>query len=335
MLRINRRTVLGSLLSCLLPILSMTSIAHAQTEVQSTSTYPNQAIRVVVPGPPGGATDIITRLVSAELSKEIGQNVWVDNKPGASATIGNNIVAKADPDGYTLLLTFTAIVQAPWLYKNLPYDGLKDLVPITQIARSSDLFLVNSKLGVNSFEEFIALAQKNPGKYSYGSYGNGTSSHIHGEQLKRIKNIDMTHIPYRGANPALQALLAGDLSAAFIDITTMTAYLDSDKFKVLAVTGSDRLKPLPNVRTFTEIGLEGYTSNGWLGIFAPANTPPEVLNFLSEKLQKVMQQAAVVQRIADFSLRQVSNTPEEFKKILLEDYENYGQIIKAANLRVD
>lgn len=329
MKKINRRAALASLLSLalILPLKLQPSVAQA--------SYPNQAIRVVVPGPPGGATDIITRLISAELSKEVGQNVWVDNKPGASATIGNNIVAKADPDGYTLLLTFTAIVQAPWLYKNLPYDGLKDLVPITQIARSADLLLVNSELGVNSFEEFVELAQKNPGKYSYGTYGNGTSSHIHGEQLKRIKKIDITHIPYRGANPALQALLAGDLSAAFIDITTMTAFLESDKFKVLGVTGTDRLKPLPNVRTFTEMGLEGYTSNGWLGIFAPADTPAEVLSFLSEKLQKVMQLPTVEQRIADFGLRQVSNTPAEFKQILLEDYENYGKIIKAADLRID
>ncbi len=329
MKRITLKTVLKGLLGLALATSLPLHTAAAQTN------YPNQSIRMVVPGPPGGATDIITRLISAELSKEFGQNVWVDNKPGASATIGNNIVAKADPDGYTLLLTFTAIVQAPWLYKNLPYDGLKDLVPITQIARSSDLFLVNSNLNVNTFEEFVELAKKNPGKYSYGSYGNGTSSHIHGEQLKRIKNLDITHIPYRGANPALQALLAGDLSAAFIDITTMTAHLGSDKFKVLGVTGTDRLKPLPDVRTFTEMGLEGYTSNGWLGIFAPANTPPEILNTLSEKLLKIMSLPAVEQRIADFSLRQVANTPTEFKKILLEDYENYGNIIKAANLRID
>lgn len=326
---LSRRTLLGGLLGLALTLSLPTTSVHAQTQ------YPSQSIRMVIPGPPGGATDIITRLVSAELSKELGQNVWVDNKPGASSTIGNNIVAKAAPDGYTLLLTFTAIVQAPWLYKDLPYDALKDLTPITQIARSSDLFLVNSKLGVNTFEEFVELAQKNPGKYSYGTYGNGTSSHIHGEQLKRIKNIDMTHIPYRGASPALQALLAGDLSAAFIDITTMTAFLDSDKFKVLGVTGTDRLKPLPDVRTFTEMGLEGYTSNGWLGIFAPSNTPPEIVNLLSEKLQKVLKIPAVEQRIEDFSLRQVGNSPEEFKKILLEDYENYGKIIQAANLRID
>lgn len=329
MKRITLKTVLKGLLGLALATSLPLHTAAAQTN------YPNQSIRMVVPGPPGGATDIITRLISAELSKEFDQNVWVDNKPGASATIGNNIVAKADPDGYTLLLTFTAIVQAPWLHKNLPYDGLKDLVPITQIARSSDLFLVNSNLHVNTFEEFVELAKKNPGKYSYGSYGNGTLSHIHGEQLKRIKNLDITHIPYRGANPALQALLAGNLSAAFIDITTMTAHLGSDKFKVLGVTGTDRLKPLPDVRTFTEMGLEGYTSNGWLGIFAPANTPPEILNTLSEKLLKIMSLPAVEQRIADFSLRQVANTPTEFKKILLEDYENYGNIIKAANLRID
>ncbi|NLY63397.1 MAG: tripartite tricarboxylate transporter substrate binding protein [Alcaligenaceae bacterium] len=330
MQKMTRRTMLGSLLG-----MAFAALMPVQTAMASLKGYPDKSIRMVIPGPPGGATDIITRLVSAELSKELGQTVWVDNKPGASATIGNNIVAKSEPDGYTLLLTFTAIVQAPWLYKNIPYDGLKDLIPITQLARSSDLFMVHKDLNVNTLEEFIELAHKNPDKYAYGSYGNGTSSHIHGEQFKRAKNIEMTHIPYRGASPALQALLAGDLSAAFIDITTMTAFLDSDKFKVLAVTGSDRLKTLPNVRTFTEMGIEGFTSNGWLGVFAPANTSPEMVKFLSEKLDKVLKLPAVQQRFQEFGLRQVSNTPEEFQTILLKDYENYGNIIKAANLRID
>ncbi|MFV9473179.1 Bug family tripartite tricarboxylate transporter substrate binding protein [Advenella sp. RU8] len=330
MQKITRRTMLGTLTGMALAIMLPT-----QTLMAAQTNYPNKSIRMVIPGPPGGATDIITRLISAELSKELGQTVWVDNKPGASATIGNNIVAKSAPDGYTLLLTFTAIVQAPWLYKNIPYDGLKDLVPITQLARSADLFLVHKDLNVNTLEEFIELAHKNPNKYAYGSYGNGTSSHIHGEQFKRVKNLEMMHIPYRGANPALQALLAGDLNAAFIDITTMTAHLDSDKFKVLAVTGSDRLSTLPNVRTFTEMGIEGFTSNGWLGIFAPANTNPEMVSFISKKLDKVMALPAVQQRFKDFGLRQVGNTPEEFKNILLNDYENYGNIIKAANLRID
>lgn len=330
MQKMTRRTMLGSLLG-----MAFAALMPVQTAMASLKSYPDKSIRMVIPGPPGGATDIITRLVSAELSKELGQTVWVDNKPGASATIGNNIVAKSEPDGYTLLLTFTAIVQAPWLYKNIPYDGLKDLIPITQLARSSDLFMVHKDLNVNTLEEFIELAHKNPDKYAYGSYGNGTSSHIHGEQFKRAKNIEMVHIPYRGASPALQALLAGDLSAAFIDITTMTAFLDSDKFKVLAVTGSDRLKTLPNVRTFTEMGIEGFTSNGWLGVFAPADTSPEMVRFLSEKLNKVLKLSAVQQRFKEFGLRQVSNTPEEFKTILLKDYENYGNIIKAANLRID
>lgn len=332
MSKISRRGVLSSLVGLVLAASMPLHTAQAQG---SSADYPNKSIRMVIPGPPGGATDIITRLVSAELSKELGQNVWVDNKPGASATIGNNIVAKSDPDGYTLLLTFTAIVQAPWLYKNLPYDGLKDLVPISQIARSSDLFLVNSNLKVNTLEEFIELAHKNPGQYSYGSYGNGTSSHIHGEQFKRIKNIDMTHIPYRGAAPAAQALLAGDLNAAFIDITTMNAFLGSDKFKVLGVTGTDRLKPLPDVRTFSEMGLEGYHSNGWLGIFAPTGTPPEIVQKISEKIHKIMKMPEIEKRIVDFGLRPVGNTPEEFQKIILEDYENYGAIIKAANLKLD
>ena len=330
MQKMTRRSLLGTLVG-----MAFAAALPMQTAIATQSTYPKKSIRMVIPGPPGGATDIITRLVSAELSKELGQTVWVDNKPGASATIGNNIVAKSAPDGYTLLLTFTAIVQAPWLYKNIPYDGLKDLIPITQLARSADLFLVRKDLNVNTLEEFIELAHKNPDKYAYGSYGNGTSSHIHGEQFKRVKNIKMTHIPYRGASPALQALLAGDLNAAFIDITTMTAYLDSDKFKVLAVTGSDRLNTLPNVRTFTEMGIEGFTSNGWLGIFAPANTHPEMVSFISKKLDKVLELPAVQQRFKDFGLRQVSNTPQEFKTILLKDYENYGDIIRAANLSID
>lgn len=330
MKKISRRGLLATAMGLCLGAVSLQApVAMAQDQ------YPTQPIRVVIPYPPGGGTDTIGRLISVELSKELGQNVWVDNKPGASGTIGNNMVAKADPDGHTILLGITALVQAPWLYKDLPYDVSKDLAPISQISRSSDVFVVKSDLPVNNMAEFIEYVQKNPGKYSYGSYGNGTSSHIHGEQFKLVNNIDLMHVPYRGSGPEVAAMLGGELTAAFIDITAISPHLKSEKLKVLGVTGADRLTSLPDTQTFKEMGMEGFNSNGWFGFFAPAKTPEPIVNLLSEKIQKVMQMPHINGRLKDMGLRPVGNSASEFAQIIERDLANYGKTIKATNIKID
>ena len=330
MKKISRRGLMATVLG-----VCISAIGLQAAPALAKDTYPNQQIRIVIPYPPGGGTDTIGRMVSAELSKELDTLVWADNKPGASGTIGNNSVAKADPDGYTVLLGITALVQAPWLYKNLSYDVATDLKPVSQVARSSDVFVVKSDLPVNTMAEFIELVKKNPGKYSYGSYGNGTSSHIHGEQFKLINNIDLMHVPYRGSGPEVTAMLAGDLTSAFIDITAISPHLKSDKFKILGVTGADRLTSLPDTKTFKEMGMDGFESNGWFGFFVPAKTPDAIVNVLSEKIQKVMQLPQINGRLTDMGLRPVGNSAEEFTQIVKRDLANYGKTIEATKITID
>lgn len=301
----------------------------------ATNNYPDKSVRIVVPFPAGGGADTIARMITGELSKELDTTVWVENKPGASGIIGNQTVAQARPDGYSVLLGITAIVQAPWLYENLPYDVETQLVPISQIARSSDVFVVKSDLPVNTMEEFIDYIKKNPNKHSYGSYGNGTSSHIHGEQFKLINDLDLIHIPYRGSGPEMVAMLSGELTSAFIDITAISPYLESDKFKILGVTGAHRLTSLPDTRTFKEIGLTGFESNGWYGFFVPAGTPDSIVQLLSEKTQKIMNMPAIHDRLVDMGLKPVGNTSEEYAEIIKRDLANYGKIVKETKLRLD
>ncbi len=330
MKKVSRKGLMATVLGICFAALSLqASVVKAQDQ------YPSQAIRIVIPYPAGGGTDTIGRLVGAELSKELNTMVWADNKPGASGTIGNNIVAKADPDGYTVLLGITALVQAPWLYKNLPYDVSTDLKPVSQLARSSDVFVVKSDLPVNTMAEFIALVKNNPGKYSYGSYGNGTSSHIHGEQFKLINQIDLMHVPYRGSGPEVAAMLGGELTSAFIDITAISPHLKSDKFKILGVTGAERLTSLPDTKTFKELGMEGFESNGWFGLFVPAKTPEAVVKVLSENIQKVMQLPQINGRLTDMGLRPVGNNASEFAQIIQRDLANYGKTIEATKIKID
>ncbi len=331
MKKFTRRTALSMMCASVLGLSGLL----AEPAQAASGNYPNQSIRVVVPYPPGGGTDTIARMITGELAKELGATVWVENKPGASGTIGNQLVAKAVPDGYTVLLGITALVQAPWLYKGLPYDVEKELAPVSQVALSSDVFVVKHDLPVNTMEEFIAHVKQNPGKYSYGSYGNGTSSHLHGEQFKLVNGLDLMHVPYRGSGPEVTAMLGGELTAAFIDITAISPHLKSDKFKILGVTGAKRLTSLPDTRTFKEMGLNGFNSNGWFGFFVPRGTPEPVVALLSEKIQKVMRMPKIHDRLVDMGLRPVGNTPEEYEAIVKADLESYGKIVRETGLRLD
>jgi tripartite-type tricarboxylate transporter receptor subunit TctC len=213
-------------------------------------SYPSKPIRLVVPYPAGGGTDTVGRMIGQRLAEAWGQPVVVDNKPGASGMLGNDTVAKAAPDGYTVLLAITALIQSPSLYKRMPYDVNKDFTPVSLIAKSSDLFVVPNRVPASTLREFVALAKA--GKLSYGSYGNGTSSHLHGELLRQQTGVELTHIPYKGAAPLLNDLLGGQVDSAFVDVTSAYPYLTSGKFKILGITGTQRYKAIPNVPTFAE-----------------------------------------------------------------------------------
>lgn len=284
-MKVSRRTVIqlaiGTAVAAMGSAVSLIGTGSAQAQdSQGAADYPSKTIRMVVPYPPGGGADLIGRTIAAGLHQAWNQPVIVENKPGASGTIGNDSVAKADPDGYTILLGITAMIQAPALYPRLPYE-VKDLAPISQIAMSSDLFVVPAKSPAKTLNEFVELVRKNPGQFQVGNYGNDTSSHIHGELLRLKTGIDLVSVAYRGAAPLVNDMLGQQLTSAFIDATSANAHLGSDKIRILAITGLKRHPALPDVPTFAESGIDGYEANGWFGTFVPAGTPKPIIDKLS------------------------------------------------------
>lgn len=312
---------------------AVTSAAVAQG-AGDAGKYPEKVIRMVVPYPAGGGTDIIGRTVANHLSQAWGVPVIVENKPGASGTIGNDVVAKAAPDGYTLLLAITAMIQAPALYAKLPYE-VSDLAPVSQLAMSSDLFVVPSNSPAKSLKEFIELAKAKPGSMQVGNYGNGTSSHIHGELLKMKTGIDLVSVPYRGAAPLMNDALGGQLSSAFVDVSSANAHLKSDRIRILAITGMRRHPALPDVPTFAELGIDGYEANGWFGTFVPKGTPAGIVEKLAGEIQRIIATPEVAARLSDMGLRPVGSTPRELADAIAVDMPRWGRVIKDAGIKLD
>jgi tripartite-type tricarboxylate transporter receptor subunit TctC len=249
---------------------------------QAQTAYPSQPIKFIVPYPAGGTTDVLARMVAQKMQESWQQTVVVENKPGAGGTIGNNLVAKAPADGYTVLFGIVALVQQMTLMK-LPYDPLKDFAPISRVAVTPAVFAASASLPVNNLAELIKLVKANPGKYSFGTYGPGTSAHLQGELLNLQTGMDLLHIPYQGAAPLVTAMLGGQLSTAFMDAGSSRQHFP--KFKLLGVTGSERLSWLPNVPTLKEQGLNSFEPLGWFGMFLPVATPKPVVDKFSLEIQ--------------------------------------------------
>ncbi|UIF90077.1 tripartite tricarboxylate transporter substrate binding protein [Cupriavidus sp. UYPR2.512] len=295
--------------------------------------YPGKPIRMIVPYPAGGGTDTVGRLIGQRLAESLGQPVVVENKPGASGMLGNDTVAKAPADGYTILLAITALIQSPALYKRTPYDVARDFTPVSLIAKSSDLFVVPNRVPASNMREFLALAKA--GKLSYGSYGNGTSSHLHGELLKQQAGIEIAHIPYKGAAPLMSDLLGGQVDSAFVDVTSANPYLGSNKFKILGITGTQRYKALPNVPTFSELGLAGFEPNGWFALFLPANAPKDVTAKLAAETARIVRLPEVTQKLAGMGLQPVGSAPQELAAVVAGDTPKWAKIVRDANIQLD
>ena len=297
--------------------------------------FPARPVKIIVPYPPGGATDILGRMIAAQLQAAWGQTVVVENKPGASGVLGNDFVAKSAPDGYTVLLAITAIIQNVTLFPKLPYDPYKDLLPVSQLSTSTSLLAVPASLPARTLAEFIALVKSQPGKHGYGSYGNGTSAHIQGELLKAQAGLDMAHVPYKGAAPMTNDLLGGQLSAAFIDAGTARAHVQSGGFRVLAVTGTERLKMAPDAPVFSELGYKNFDPKGWFGFFVPAGTPAAVVKKLSDDIGRAVKSTEVTTRINDLGQVPVGSTPEVFAEVIRKDGPIYAKLIKDLNIKLD
>jgi len=323
---ITRRTFAGALSALGL-------CAASAAFAQGAEAYPRQVIRIVVPYPAGGATDTLGRLMATKLQESWGQTVIVENKPGASGTIGNDLVAKSPPDGYTVLLAITAIVQVPALMPNLGYDVMKDLQPLAQVASSNSMLVVPKSASVSTLKEFVELARANPRKYNFGSYGVGTSSHIQGALLNMQAKLDLVHVPYKGSAPLLQDLRGGQLFSAFIDMATARPHLEA--MKPLAVTGPRRNPLLPDVPTFAELGYQSFEPLGWFALFMPSGVPAPIAKKFADEANRILHQPDVKERIEALGLTPGGMPTAEFAKVVRDDAAVYARIIREANIRLE
>ena len=298
--------------------------------------FPNKPIRLVCPFPPGGAVDIASRAIAQELSKNLGQPVTVDNKPGAGGNIGGAEVARATPDGYTIFMT-TSGIQAinPALYAKMPFDPNKDLTPITALVSLNNVLVLHPSVKANSVAEVIALAKAQPGAINYASSGSGTSIHMSGEMFKSLTNVNMTHIPYKGSAPALNDLLGGQVMMMFDNIPSAIPHIKSGKLKALATTGAKRDPLLPDLPTLAETGVTGYESGVWFGLAVPANTPRDVVMKLNAEANKGTKSPEFVKRMTDLGYIIMGTSPETMAEMNKAEVQRWGPIVKASGAKAD
>jgi tripartite-type tricarboxylate transporter receptor subunit TctC len=305
------------------------------TQTMGQTAYPSQPIRLIVSFAAGGPTDIFARLVASKLEKELGQPIIVENKPGGGSNIGSEFVAKAKPDGYTLLVGTVANATNMGIYKNLGYDTARDFAPITQIMSSPSVLVVNNNLPVRSLSELIAYAKARPGKLSYASSGAGGMQHHAGELLKLRTGIDVIHIPYKGAAPALTDVIGGTVDFGFKTASGVMPAILSGKVRPLAVAGSARLAQLPDVPTMAEAGMPDLEADSWNGLFAPAGTPPAIINRLANATIAILKTPEIKERFAAISATPIGSTPEEFSKYVKAEIAKWGMVAKQANVQVN
>lgn len=307
--------------------------AHAAEQ----STYPNKPIRLIVAFPPGGSTDIIGRLVGQQLSQRLGQQVIIDNRGGAGGTIGTEIAAKSTPDGYTLTMGTTSThVIAPAAYANLKYDPIKDFAPITLVASTPYLLVVNPGVKANNLKEFIALAKSQPGKLNFASAGTGSTTQLAMEMLKIAAGIDMVHVPYAGNAPAGTAVLGGQVQALFGSMPAVLPHAQSGKVRPIAVGTAKRSPALPNVPTVAESGYPGFEASLWLGFFAPRGTPAAIVNRLHGELVKIALSPEMKGQFERNGAEAMHNASSiELERLVKSEIAKYSKVIKAANIKLD
>ncbi len=309
--------------------LGLASLAIAQS-------FPDHAITLIVPNPPGGLVDTSARLLSEPLGRVLNETVIVENKPGASGNTAYQFVAKAKPDGYTLLISYSGYhVGNPALMDKLPWDPLKDFAPIALLTVSTNVIAVHPSIPVNNLKELIAYAKANPGKLNYASQGNGSVSHIGTEIFKQTTGIEMVHVPYKGSGPAIQDVLAGQVQVFITTPPSVMQHVQSGKLKGLAVTGKIRHPSMPNVPTTAEAGLPSFQLESWVALYAPANTPAPVIAKLSEAVKKGLEQAEVKQRADTAGVEVRYLNPQQMDVLLKKELPYWNKVIKAANIKLD
>ena len=311
------------------------SIACRPAVAAAEIEYPSKPVRLIVPLAPGGGNDILSRYIAGKLGELNAQRIVVDNRPGAAGNIGTEIAAKAAPDGYTLLMGGSAqITTNPSLYA-LPYDVQRDLAPIILIADFPLLVLVHPSLPVHSMQELIAFAKTRPGKISYGSSASGGGPHLAVELIKSLTGIDMVHVPYKGAGPALADLVAGQISLLLNNPLSSLPFSRSGRVRAIAITSSKRSAAMPDIPTVSESGIPGFTATNWLGLFAPARTPREIVLKLHSDVKRILEQKDTLRWFFDQGMDPVGSTPEQFAETIKADTAKWGKVIKASGARIE
>ena len=298
-------------------------------------SYPAKPVRVVIPWPPGGGNDIAGRIVMQKLSESLGQQFTIDNRGGAGGTIGSDVVAKAPPDGYTIMVHSITHVGNAHLYKKLPYDTLGDFAPVGLLTGQMAVLTVHPSLPVKSVREFIALAKARPGEILYSTAGNGSIPHLSMALLASMTGTTLVHLPYKGGGPAVIALLAGEAQASFATVASVIAHIRSGRLRALGVSAVRRSGALPDVPTIAETGVPGYEMSLWIGVFAPAGMPKSIIDKLNAEINKILRLPEVAQSLSGQALDPWPSTPEEFGARLKADYDKYARLIRLTGAQVD
>ena len=307
----------------------MTTVAHAQD-------YPSKPIRLIVPYPAGGTTDILARLCAIQLGQRLKQTVVVENRAGASGAIGSAEVARAAPDGYTLLMaTASSHGINSAVYKKLPYDAVKDFAPVTMVASTPNIIVVNPSVPAKDLKELIALAKSQPGKLNFGSTSLGGSPHMSAELLKMMARVDMVHVPYKGAAPMLSDLLGGQIQIGFDNLPSTINFVRTGKVRAIAVTTPQRWPGAPDIPTVAESGLPGYEVSGWFGLLAPAGTPKAILDTLQQTVAAAVKDPEVAKHMLELGAQPIANSPDVFAAQIKFEVEKWHKVVQATGVKVE
>jgi tripartite-type tricarboxylate transporter receptor subunit TctC len=310
-------------------------LATAGAAAIAQQAYPNRPVRLIVPFAPGGFTDVVARILGQKLSVALGQQFIVENRAGAGSTIGSDLVAKAPPDGYTLLMVSSTHVISPWIYKSLPYDPLKSFTVVGKLVDSPYVLLVHPKVPAKNVQEFIAAAKANPGSLHYASSGNGSAQHLMGGLFVAMTGSPLKHVPYRGSAGAATDLVAGVVESSFAGVPNALAQVPQGRLRALAVTTSRRAPQLPDVPTMQEAGVAGYDASVWLALLAPAGTPPAIVQRLNSEIAALMNSPETRKALLDAGVEPTPSTPEEMSAYMAQELARWGKVVKDADIKLE
>jgi tripartite-type tricarboxylate transporter receptor subunit TctC len=309
--------------------------AMALAAAANAQSYPDKPIKIIVPFGPGGFTDVAARILQKELAPAIGQAVIIENRPGAGSTIGTDAVAKAAPDGYTLAMVSTAHVISPHIYKQMPYDAIKDFTPVMRLAEGPYVLTVHPSLPVKSVSDLIALAKAKPGAIDYASSGNGSSQHLVGALFCSMAGVQLNHVPYKGSNQAMNDVLGGQVKVTFAGVPNVLPNVQNGKLRAIAVSTAKRYADMPDVPTIAEAGVPGYDATIWLGLLAPAGTPHEIVQKLNTEITRILSTPDAKKLMGSAGVDVATSTPEDFGRLLQSELDRWGKVVRETGATVN